>query len=219
MNFAILASVLVFCAWLAYEIRKHNKKIKKNTDSFWQKEALADSTRKQSLEDLNYIVLPPEILHIFGDKIDQIPNQMQESAKFLAYTTEMKILNLSYITNTDLKLRYGAANLETLTEYDTNFTNLLRHLNHIAEYFVSEGDLTRASRVLEYAVSIQSDLMSTYRMLANIYADADNRTGLDYLVNTASLLPGLTRGPILKMLDELRPEDTDAQESILDILD
>lgn len=216
MKFSILASVLIFCIWLAYEIRKHNKKQKKSTEAFWEKEALADSTRKQSLDDLDYIVLPEEILHIFDDKI---PNKIQESANFLIYSTELKIVNLSFITNTDLKLRYGAANLETLTEYDTNYTNLLRHLNAVGEYFVAEGDITRATAVLEYAVSIQSDLISTYRMLADIYADAGNRSGLDYLVNTASLLPGLTKGPILKMLYALRPADKDEPESILDILD
>ena len=95
----------------------------------------------------------------------------------------------------------------------------MRHLNAVGEYFVAEGDITRATTVLEYAVSIQSDLMSTYRMLADIYADAGNRSGLDYLVNTASLLPGLTKGPILKMLYALRPADKDEPESILDILD
>ena len=42
---------------------------------------------------------------------------------------------------------------------------------------------------------------------------------LDYLISSASLLPGLTRGPILRYLKSLRPEDTGEQESILDILD
>ncbi len=216
MKFSILASVLIFCIWLAYEIRKHNKMQKKSTEAFWKKETLADSTRKQSLDDLDYIVLPDEILHIFDDKI---PNQIQESANFLTYSTELKIVNLSFITNTDLKLRYGAANLETLTEYDTNYTNLLRHLNTIGEYFVAEGNVSKATTVLEYAVSIRSDLMSTYRMLADIYSASDNSSGLDYLAGTASLLPGLTKGPILKMLHALRPADTDETESILDILD
>ncbi len=216
MNFAFFASIIVFCIWLAYEIRKHNKKSKKTTEAFWQKETLADSTRKQSLDDLNYIVLPSEILHIFGDKI---PDCIQESANFLGYTTEMKIVNLSFITNTDLKLRYGAANLEELSTYDGNFTNLLKHLNAIGEYFISAEETDKALLVLEYAVSIQSDLISTYRMLASLYDQTGNTAGLDYLINTASILPGLTKGPILRLLHEMRPEDTDEPESILDILD
>lgn len=216
MNFAFFASLIVFCAWLAYEIRKHNKKSKKNNEAFWQKETLADSARKQSLDDLNYIVLPPELLHLFDENF---PDSLQESVNFLKNSTELKIVNLSFITNTDLKLRYGAANLETLTSYDLNFTALLKHLNAVGEFYFGEALFDKAETVLEYAVSVQSDLISTYRMLAEIYVKHGNNTGIDYLINTASLLPGLTKGPILRLLHELRPEDTNEPESILDILD
>lgn len=216
MNFAFFASLIVFCIWLAYEIRKHNKKSKKSTEAFWQKEALADSARKQSLDNLDYIVLPPEILHLLDA---EFPDSLQESVNFLKNSTERKIVNLSFITNTDLKLRYGAANLETLTGYDLNFTALVKHLNTVGEFFYTEGDSEKAETVLEYAVSVQSDLISTYRMLANLYVSQNNASGLDYLINTASLLPGLTKGPILRLLHDLRPEDTNEPESILDILD
>lgn len=216
MNFAFFASLIVFCIWLAYEIRKHNKKSKKSTEAFWQKEALADSARKQSLDNLDYIVLPPEILHLLDA---EFPDSLRESVNFLKNSTERKIVNLSFITNTDLKLRYGAANLETLTGYDLNFTALVKHLNTVGEFFYTEGDSDKAETVLEYAVSVQSDLISTYRMLANLYVSQNNASGLDYLINTASLLPGLTKGPILRLLHDLRPEDTNEPESILDILD
>lgn len=216
MNFAFFASLIVFCIWLAYEIRKHNKKNKKSTEAFWQKEALADSARKQSLDNLDYIVLPPEILHLLDA---EFPDSLQESVNFLKNSTERKIVNLSFITNTDLKLRYGAANLETLTDYDLNFTALIKHLNTVGEFFYTEGDSDKAETVLEYAVSVQSDLISTYRMLADLYVSQNNASGLDYLINTASLLPGLTKGPILRLLHDLRPEDTNEPENILDILD
>lgn len=216
MNFAFFASLIIFCIWLAYEIRKNNKKSKKNTEAFWQKETLADSVRKQSLDDLNYIVLPAELLHLFEENF---PDSLQESANFLKNSTERRIVNLSFITNTDLKLRYGAANLETLTEYDANFTALLRHLNAVGEFYYKEGSLDKAEAVLNYAVSVQSDLISTYRMLASIYTERGNHAGIDYLISTASLLPGLTKGPILRLLHDLQPEDTNEPESILDILD
>lgn len=216
MKFPIFASIIVFCIWLAYEIRKNNKKNIKATESFWEKEKLADSTRKKSLDDLNYIVIPQEILHLFDENI---PEEIQDAAEYLKYSVNLKIVNLSYITNTDLKLRYGAANLETLSSYDANFTNLLKHLNTVGEYFFNKKDTDNALLVLEYAVSVQSDLISTYRMLATLYSDTGNTLGIDYLINTASMLPGLTRNPILNLLHEMRPEDTNEQESILDILD
>jgi len=216
MNFAILASIIVFCIWLAYEIKKHNKKQKKGTAAFWEKEMKADATRKQPLDDLNYIVLPEEILNLF---VEEIPAPIKESAKFIQHAATAKIVNLGYITNTDLKLRYGAANLEILSEYDQNFTLLARHLQTIGEYFYEQKDYANTKLFLEYAVSIQSDLMGTYRTLASVYNEEGNTAGLDYLISNASLLPGLTKGPILKYLYDLRPEGTNEQESILDILD
>ena len=58
MKFPIFASVIVFCIWLIYEIRKHNKKDKKILDSFWNKENQANNTRAKSLDGLNYIEIP-----------------------------------------------------------------------------------------------------------------------------------------------------------------
>lgn len=44
-----------------------------------------------------------------------------------------KILNLGGKTNTDLKLEYGVANLETLCACDENYTTLCRTIYEYAE--------------------------------------------------------------------------------------
>lgn len=216
MIFPIFASVILFSIWLMYQIRKHNQKSQKNLDAFWKKEAEADQTRKKTLDDLDYIVLPEEFLHIFGKKI---PENMQESVNFLQHAANNRVVNLSGISNTDLKLRYGAANLELLSAYDANYTGLVRHLNSIGEFLADTGESDKAITVLEYAVSIGSDLIGTYRTLASLYLSNDSPEKIPVLISSATLLPGLTRKPILKMLYSLCPGDKDETESILDILD
>lgn len=216
MNIAILASVIVFCIWLAYEIRKHNKQDKKVLDSFWEKEQKANATRAKSLDGLNYVEIPESVYNALPSPL---PADLEDTAKLLQHLKENKIVNLSHITNTDLKLKYGASNLDTLSAYDQNYITLLRVLQTLSDYHYERGNIDTARTLLEFAVSIQSDNISTYKMLAKIYCDSGENAKLDYLISAASLLPGLTQKPILRFLKSLRPEDTDSEESILDILD
>ena len=216
MKIAFLASIIVFCIWLAYEIRKYNKKDKKILDSFWEKEQKANATRAKSLDGLNYIEIPDKI---YATLPNPLPKELEDSSKLLQHLKQSKIVNLSHITNTDLKLKYGASNLDTLSAYDQNYISLIRVLQTLSEYHYEAGNTDAARMLLEFAVSIQSDNISTYKMLAKIYCDNGEEAKLDYLISAASILPGLTQKPILRFLKSLRPEDTNPEESILDILD
>ncbi len=216
MKFPIFASVIVFCIWLGYEIRKHNKKEKKILEAFWEKENKANNTRAKSLEGLNYIEIPDAV---YDAMPSPAPAKLEDSARLLQHLKEQHIVNLSHISNTDLKLKYGASNLDILSEYDQNFITLLRVLQTLSEYHYEKGNIETTRMLLEFAIEIQSDNISTYKMLAKIYCDNGEEAKLDYLISTASLLPGLTQKPILRFLKSLRTEDTNPEESILDILD
>ncbi len=216
MKFPFFASVIVFCIWLAYEIHKHNKKNKKVMDSFWEKENKANNTRAKSLDGLNYIEIPEKVSSALPSPV---PAELEDCSRLLQHLKENKIVNLSHISNTDLKLKYGASNLDILSEYDQNFITLLRVLQTLSEYHYEKGNIETTRTLLEFAVEIQSDNISTYKMLAKIYCDSGEEAKLDYLISTASLLPGLTQKPILRFLKSLRTEDTNPEESILDILD
>lgn len=216
MKFPFFASVIVFCIWLAYEIHKHNKKNQKVMDSFWEKENKANNTRAKSLDGLNYIEIPEEV---YSALPSPVPAELEDCSRLLQHLKENKIVNLSHISNTDLKLKYGASNLDILSEYDQNFITLLRILQTLSEYHYEKGNIETTRTLLEFAVKIQSDNISTYKMLAKIYCDNGEESKLDYLISAASLLPGLTQKPILRFLKSLRTEDTNPEESILDILD
>lgn len=214
--FPIFASVIVFCIWLGYEIRKHNKKDQKIINSFWEKENRANNTRAKSLDGLNYIQIPDFLIQALPTPA---PPQLEDCEKLLQHLQEGRIVNLSHITNTDLKLKYGASNIDTLSEYDQNYITLLRVIQTLADYHEKEGNTDTLLSLLEYAVSIQSDSISTYKKLADLYCSMGKEEKLDYLISNASLLPGLTQKPILTYLTSLRTEDTNHEESILDILD
>ena len=226
MIFPVFASVIVFCIWLAYEIKKSNKKGEKAEKAFWAREAEADNTRKVPLDDLHYIVIPEEIYKPFlnqkGEFIESDESHEKAFAEALIafkHLKTSKIVNFSNISNTDLKLTYGAANLPELTLYDQNFVLLIRTLHSMGEYFLTKGDKETAKNMLEFAVSSGSDAISTYKLLGSIYLEEEDFSKINYLVSSASLLTGLTKGPILTYLHDLVPTKEEKEESILEILD
>lgn len=187
---------------------------------------MADDTRKKSLDDLHYIVIPDEILAPFLDGNGAFIQVAEEDNKplhdaVLAFThlKDNHIVNFSNISNTDLKLTYGAANLPELSMYDQNFVLLVRTLQSMGEYFYSLNKKETAKIMLEFAVSSGSDIINTYKLLAKIYEEEEDYTKINYLISSASLLNSLTKTPILKALNEIATQDSNLEENILDILD
>ena len=78
------------------------------------------------------------------------------------------MLNLNGISNTDLKLQYGVANLEILSEYDDNYTTCICLLQEYAEQ-LSQYNPSAAILVLESAVQMESDISNTFLLLAQLY--------------------------------------------------
>ena len=116
----------------------------------------------------------------------------------------MKILNLTGITNTELKEQYGVANLTILSDYDNNYTTLV---NTIARWGARLIDLEyndEAVTVLEYGLSIGTDVSRNYLILADIYRKKGETDKIDALITRASTLKSLMKNSILSKLNEVR---------------
>ena len=101
MKFPFLASFILLCIILNISMRRVSRKVEEKEEAFWERELKANSVRKKSLDNLPYVHIPIDILpfNTYGD------NQVLRSAEeeLLALKDE-KIVNLTGITNTDLKL-------------------------------------------------------------------------------------------------------------------
>ena len=115
---------------------------------------------------------------------------------------DKKILNLTGISNTELKLSYGAANLTELTEYDDNFTTLIKAIASLGHALIDNNDTADALSFLEYGISIGSDISSNYIDLAIIYAATD-RFDDRKLKEKAEMLKSLSRDNIIGQLDNM----------------
>jgi len=183
MKYPFFASFIVFCLWLMYEIHKKRNSEAKKYQEFVDRENEANSTRKKSLDDLAYISIPFEKLPMDILADDERISEYIDTIRFLS---EKPIVNLTGISNTDLKLKYGAANLDTLSKFDEAYTTLVRTLNSWA-YALYENDRTNEARdVLEYTLSTGTDVKKSFILLAKIYKETNQSEKIKELISVAS---------------------------------
>ena len=201
MKFPLLASLLVFVVWIAYEIHKAHKKDDKFMADFWEREREADSTRRKSLADLNYITIPLDELTLPDDSDDEL----KEDFSVLENISKGKIVKLSEYTNTELKLKYGAPNLPLLTEWDSNYATMVQTLQKIAVSLFKSGNLALAEKYLDFAIESGTDVSQSYYLLADIYekkGEPDRITELELL---AGNLGSIMKEALLENLSEAGP--------------
>lgn len=192
--------VLILSLWIAYEKKKNDKISEKKSKDFWDKETDANMVRKKDISTLPYIVIPYEKLP-FKESGDDTVNNACIALKALE---GQRIINLSAYTNTDLKLMYGTANLPILSEYDHNFTALVRNLAVWGRSLYESGEFDDAVTVLEFAVSAGSDVRDTYLTLARIYARRDELAKLDSLIVNAEAFNPLVKDALINNLKDIK---------------
>lgn len=202
MKVLFLSSLIMFCIVLAYTNKKHRKLEEKYQKDFWDREQQANNTRKKSLNNLDYITIPFDTLpmDILQDDAD-----IAEMHTLLQNLSSQKIVNLTGYTNTDLKLAYGTANITVLSEYDQNYTLLVRTLQDWAKRLYAEGFMTETKSILEFAVSTGTDVSHSYYLLADIYDALGESAKKEALIAAAASINSSMKNVIVRTLQESGP--------------
>lgn len=200
MKYPIFASVVVFCLWLMFDLHRLRNKEAKKYQNFIDRENEANSTRRKSLDDLQYITIPFNELPMDTLNDDPKVNEYHQTLRDLSANP---IVNLTGFTNTDLKLQYGAPNIDLLTNYDQAYTLLARTLASWGQVLFDNGYYNEAKSVLKYAVSTKTDVSSTYILLSKIYKSEGNEDEIRNLIEEASSLKSLSRNTIVRKLETL----------------
>ena len=192
--FPFLAIFIIFCIILTYYIKKGDSSQKEVMESFFEKERLANGVRKKDISQLNYITIP----------FEKIPQKLESPVEkdFFAFS-EKTMLNLSGISNTELKLQYGTANLEVLSQYDTNYMDMIALLPKYVEELLDAGDTNTAQMLLEFAIETRADSRIIYKQLLSIYKETQQMDKIDHLLTISNELPELTRNLIQKDLSSI----------------
>lgn len=204
LPFPLLTLFVIFLLWFAFKRARMSQKAKRARDEYWEQESLANSVRKQNLDGLPYIYVPLKELPFLSETMDSPDKDLAAIEEEVRKVSERKIVNFTGISNTELKLQYGAPNLELLTEYDDNFTTLARLLFRWGTKLNELAFQREAIQVLEYGVHIGSDIRGHYLLLANLYRSTSQNSRIQRLIDQAETLNSLNKNGIIRGLIALQ---------------
>lgn len=188
--------LIIVTIYIAVRRRNATHAQKELWQEFREREQQANWTRKQDISNLPYIQIPLHELPL-GKHPDETLAETEQSLRALA---DQPICNLNGLSNTELKLRYGVANLETLSQCDTNYSTLVALLANYAEKLSELSYNEDAKTILEYAVSIGSDVGKSYELLATLYEYEHAPEKIQTLYESAEKLSSIRRDAILRKL-------------------
>lgn len=199
-------TIIICCSFLAlcYVVSRNVSRFKKthgqSHEEFLEQESRANSVRKADISALPYVEIP----------LDELPLDALSACGYSALAEELralasvKILNLSMYTNTELKLMYGPANLTALSDCDDAYTSLIMLLNKIGASLLEADRPDDAEKFLSFAISIGSDITTSYTMLATLYAKKHDINRIDWLIGNADSLTSLSGKTIQSNLRSIR---------------
>ncbi|MBR4345054.1 MAG: hypothetical protein IKP88_20505 [Lachnospiraceae bacterium] len=186
MKIPVFGLVMIFVIWLSYELKKHTKEEAKTHKDFWERERKSGFIPRKSTSDIHYITITESFLPV--DRGDDT-SELNVLCKRILNFSDKKIADLSSMTNTELKEKYGTANFTSLSEADTNFTNLVPLLGRLCELLYEEGRLAEAETAALFCVDSGIMTYPVLYTLGNIYSVIDDKERLDQLISKAETQP------------------------------
>lgn len=190
--YPFFTAFFIFIVVLNLRLHRQRRRQEDTEQSFWDRESAANSTRRQDISTLNYINIP----------LEKIPQNLHtDSEKELVSLASETLLNLAGQTNTDLKLRYGVANLNALSQYDANFSRFVAVLPVYAAELIDAGQAGAARELLEFAVECRADSTRIFTMLAELYRKTGEEEKIDGLRRIAETYGSISGQMIVQALD------------------
>lgn len=201
MRFLLPYFIIILLVIQLY-LKKNTNSVKEKLGKFMEKERESNSVRKKDISSLEYINIPDTLPYLDTPR-ESLNDSNPEIAKYINKINSLKdskILNLTGISNTDLKMQYGPANLATLSEYDDNYTELVRTIAELTHKLIEINEPDNARPWLEYSISINTDIKSCYTDLADIYILAGRPEKVRDLISKARHLNSINKSVIIDNL-------------------
>ncbi|MGN0155575.1 MAG: hypothetical protein ACI4A3_14070 [Lachnospiraceae bacterium] len=204
MRVFVLPIVITILVWvLNHNIKKNKVPNKVDVRTYLAREDAANSTRKKDISKLPYIQVPIESFPFditLNDEKKQL--QIANYKEEILNLAKKPMLNLIGVSNTELKESYGPANLEILSNYDQNYSRYIRALHLYAEAIYEEYP-EKAISVLEYCISIGTDISGTYDLLARYYLSKGDRQHFEALYDKIPDKTSISGKTIQSKLDRI----------------
>ena len=187
MMFPFLTVFIIFLLVTYARREMISKRQRDREEAFWAREAEAEHTPAKNLSEIEYIPVPLSELPI-GQMDDDDIMMIEEELLLLA---DHPLLNLNGMTNADVKLTYGTANFDAVSQMGEDFDRWIVLLSDYAKALMEAGYEREAVSVLEYGRDIGSDLSANFTLLGECYQNLGEEEKLEQLKEwvAASELP------------------------------
>lgn len=202
----IFVLFLIFLFIFQYHLRKSDRLAKESTKKFWAKEEASMFSRKSPIEPEQYIKpqienFPKKTLEYFKELNYEKLYSIQENCFYLA---TQPMLNFSNILNSDLRLKYGSANLQLIEAYENNYNQYLHNLYHLGKGYYELNQYNEAVIILEEGIRVNTDISEHIILLATLYCNYKDSEKFNTLYNKVLSFNSLTKNKIIYRLDELK---------------
>lgn len=135
--------------------------------------------------DTNLFVKPDLSILPFHDNIDatEYPRVARSEISVLEKSKETMIRPDDRISNVDIKLQFGLANLEVVAKYEANFNQYVWALMRWAEALYQKDMLEEAIIVLRHSIDFGSEASKAYTMLGDIYHNMQDSNNIKSLLS------------------------------------
>ena len=200
MAFPFLTVFIVFVVFLAIRYRSIANRRAKRMDAYWDRQERAEHTPAKDLTNLPYIKVPLRQLPLDETEEDEELATLIGSIRELSH---LPLLNLNGKDNAYLKETYGTDNFDYMTTVADNFDRLQMLLVDYAKVLMQKERINDAILILEYGVSIGSDISSNYTLLGECYQTTGQLDKIPALKEKLQQLHLLLEPSILSYLDSL----------------
>ena len=202
MHFTVPIIIIAFC--VVFKMIVDRKPKSDPGADFLALERKANLTPRKDISGLPYIRVPASELPL---DVPTDREEVQEYQETIKGMSDKQVLNLTGLTNTELKLEYGAPNINILSAADANYTRLVQAISYLAADYIDHQHITEARQLLEYGVSIGTDSKRTYLMLASIYKEEGHSEKIQDLIESANKIESLLRESIITSLTKMSSEE------------
>ena len=203
----LFTTIVLVAGFIFFFMKFTSSRPEDGTKQFLEKERRANNTLKKPLDDLDFVKVPLQDIPNPEPAVNERCASIIEELKRLS---EEKAVNLTGITNTDLKLTYGAPNLPILTEYDQNFTAICKNIFDLGCEYKNANLVDEAIATLNCGINIGTDLSGNYTLLAEMYAEKGLYVEIQRLINCADNIRSLTKNSTVSKLQNILDSHTSA---------
>jgi len=183
-------------------LRRGDKSFKRKKEEFIKQELEASFSRAKDIEEYRFIKV-----NINSFPIMQSANTEEEKYAYKLQTAVIQKASLKMAhfneSNLELKKMYGATNLDSIIQYEENYTEFLRKLSSWANALVEADKKEEAIKVLEEGMKLGLDYTKSIMLLADLYKEKKDIISLNNLYNLVCKNQDVLMNKVIKYIENL----------------